>query len=316
MYPKMICLNLRSMNEIFAAFNLRCAGGMGALILFLVVSVVVDFAMGGRRLEAVSNALIPGQNGSPDVMAYVAVPDGPGPFPAVIMIHEFFGLNRSIIGKADGLAQEGYLVIAPDTFRGSTTAWIPRAIYQVLSTKPEGVNLDLDAAFAWLEENPLVESRKIGIVGFCYGGRTSLLYSLHNNRIATTVVFYGATETDAQVLKNLPGPALGIFGGADQSISIEEVRAFELGLQAANVPYEVTVFEGQPHAFVTDMESIRKCGAQAEAWDQMLRFLKITLQDDRVIAPEPGGTYATSFPVRYYAWLVFEHTFGSASHMQ
>ena len=289
--------------------------GMGTLILFLVVSVAVDFAVGGRRLKAVSNTLIPGQNGSPDVKAYVAVPDGPGPFPAVIMVHEFFGLNRSITGKADGLAQEGYLVIAPDTFRGSTTAWIPRAIYQALSTKPEDVNLDLDAVFAWLEVNPLVESRKIGIVGFCYGGRTSLLYSLHNNLIATTVVFYGAPVTDAQVLKTLPGPVLGIFGGADRSISIEEVRAFELGLQAADIPHEVTVFEGQPHAFVTDMESIRKGGAQAEAWDQMLRFLKRTLQEERAMALEPGNTYVSSFPVRYYTWLVFEHAFGSASHL-
>ena len=69
----------------------------------------------------------------------------------VIMIHEFFGLNESIIGKAKALSEEGYLVVAPDTFRGSTAAWIPRAIFQVITNKPERANRDLDAVFAWIE---------------------------------------------------------------------------------------------------------------------------------------------------------------------
>ncbi len=122
-------------------------------------------------------------------------------------------------------------MVAPDTFRGSTTSWIPRAIYQVISTKPENVNADLDSVYAWLESQPEADNDRIAIAGFCYGGRTSLLYSLHNNRLAATVVFYGSPETDPDVLKNLPGPVLGIFGGADQSISVDDVNAFEEGLQ-------------------------------------------------------------------------------------
>ena len=179
---------------------------IAALVLFLVGSVAVDIALGRDRLEGLANTIIPGANGEPDVLAYVAKPDGDGPFPTVIMIHEFFGLNESIIGKAEGLADEGYYVVAPDTFRGSTTAWIPRAIYQVISTKPENVNADLDSVYAWLESQPEVDNDRIAIAGFCYGGRTSLLYSLHNNRLAATVVFYGSPETDPDVLKNLPGP--------------------------------------------------------------------------------------------------------------
>ena len=109
--------------KILKRIVLGLLGVLAALILFLAVSVVVDGAVGGRRIAAVTNTILPGEGGSPDVRAYVARPAGSGPFPVVIMIHEFFGLNESILSKADGLAAEGYLVIAPDTFRGATTAW-------------------------------------------------------------------------------------------------------------------------------------------------------------------------------------------------
>jgi carboxymethylenebutenolidase len=285
-----------------------------ALVVFLVGSVLVDFTTGRDRLESLANAIIPGADGEPDVLAYVAIPDGDGPFPTVIMIHEFFGLNESIIGKAEGLSEEGYYVIAPDTFRGSTTSWIPSAIYQVISTKQENVNADLDSVYAWLASQPEVDPNRIAIAGFCYGGRTSLLYSLHNNSLAATVVFYGSPETDPDVLKNLPGPLLGIFGGADQSISQEDVQAFENGLQAAGVPHEITVYDGQPHAFVTDIESIRAGGVQGEAWAQMLTFLDENLKDGSSGQNVQPIAYQAEFPWRYYAMLVYEHAFGSASH--
>jgi carboxymethylenebutenolidase len=287
---------------------------LAALVIFLVGSIAVDSMMGRNRLEALADSLIPGANGEPDVLAYVAIPEGEGPFPAVIMIHEFYGLNESIIGKAEGLSQEGYYVVAPDTFRGSSTTWIPRAIYQVISTKQETVNADLDSVYAWLESQPDVDRDRIAIAGFCYGGRASLLYSLHNNRLAATVVFYGAPETDPEVLKNLPGPLLGIFGGADRSIPLEEVQAFEDGLTEAGVRHEIIVYEGQPHAFVTDMDAIRAGGVQGEAWAQMLAFLDENLKDGSSGQSLQPISYNAEFPLRYYAMLVYEHTFGSASH--
>src|SRR5512134_989974 len=127
-------------------------------VVLLVGSIAVDYAIGVDRLDKVSNLTVPGIDGGPEVRAYVARPRGDGPFPAIIMIHEFYGLNGSIVGKADLLAQEGYLVIAPDTFRGSTTTWIPRAIYQVISTRSEDVNADLDSVYAWLESQPDAEA--------------------------------------------------------------------------------------------------------------------------------------------------------------
>lgn len=286
------------------------------LVVFLVGSVVVDYVIAGDRLQALTNETIPGVNGGPDVLAYVAKPDGAGPFPTVIMIHEFWGLNESIIGKADLLAQEGYLVIAPDTFRGSTTSWVPRAIYQVISSKPENVNTDLDSVYAWLESQPEVDPDSIAIAGFCYGGRTSLVYSLHNNRLAATVIFYGSPETDAEVLKNLPGPVLGIFGGADQSIPVEAVNAFDAALNQAGIPREITIYEGQPHAFVQDTEGIKAGGAQGEAWNQMIVFLDHNLKNNPMSYSEfVTNSYAAPFAWKYYVMLVYEHTFGATSHM-
>lgn len=295
----------------------------GFLILFITLiilvagSIAVDSVVGAGRLDRIANTTIPGTDNGPDVHAYVAQPAGEGPFPAVIMIHEFWGLNDAIVSKADLLAEEGYLVIAPDTFRGSTTGWIPRAIYQVISTRPENVNADLDSVSAWLESQPDVDRARIAIAGFCYGGRTSLAYSLHNNRLAATVIFYGSPETDPAILKTLPGPVLGIFGGADQSIPVEQVHAFKRALAEAGVPHEITVYEGQPHAFVEDAEGIRAGGVQGEAWEQMLGFLEAHLDNKATNKNSFGfSDYRAPFAWNYYLMLVYEHAFGTASHRQ
>lgn len=301
---------LKTVKRILLGLLLTLIG----LVALLIISIPVAGFGSEARLAALTNTVIPGLDGGPDVRAYVARPTGEGPFPVVIMIHEFFGLNESITGKADGLAEEGYLVIAPDTMRGQTTTWIPRAIYQVSTTDQAQVNTDLDSVFAWLASQPAVDIDRTGIAGFCYGGRVSLLYSLHNNGIAATVIFYGSSETDPAVLGNLPGPVLGIFGGADSSIPLEEVRALEAGLQQAGILHEISIYDGQPHAFVTDMASIRAGGVQAEAWGQMLRFLEANLKNASGNRGGESIAYSADFAWRYYALLVWEHAFGTASH--
>jgi carboxymethylenebutenolidase len=285
-------------------------------VVLLAGSIAFDYAIGRDRLENIANVTIPGVNGGPDVRAYVAKPEGQGPFPTVIVIHEFWGLNESITGKADLLAEDGYLVIAPDTFRGSTTGWVPRAIFQVISNRPENVNTDLDSVYAWLEAQPDVDAERIAIAGFCYGGRTSLAYSLRNNRLAATVIFYGSPETDPAILKALPGPVLGIFGGADQSIPVEQVNAFDAALTEAGIPHEVTIYKGQPHAFVEDVQGIQAGGAQGEAWSQMLTFLESNIKNKSTRTSEPlANDYDAPFAWKYYLMLVYEHTIGTATHL-
>jgi carboxymethylenebutenolidase len=247
-----------------------------ATLLFaaaIAISVPVDAWIGRDRIAALANTTFPNAGAVP-VAAYVAEPPGVGPHPAVIMIHEFWGLQSSILGKADALAREGYVVVAPDTYRGSVTSWLPRAIYLSLTTPTERVNVDLDAVFAWLAGRPDVDPNRIIVMGFCYGGGKALRYSLHNRNVAGTGIFYGSLITDPAVLQDLPGPVLGIFGSEDQNPSPDAVREFEIALNAASVPYEITIYEGEGHAFVKDVESIRQGGAQGAAWMQFLAFLE------------------------------------------
>lgn len=247
-------------------------GSVLALVLFLVGSVLVDAVIGRGRLDALVNTTIDGPGGAP-VRAYVAQPAGAGPFPAVIMIHEFWGMRSEIAGKAAALAQQGYVVVAPDTYRGQTTNWIPRAIYLALSTADEQVNSDLDAVFAWLSSQPNVDPKRIVVMGFCYGGGKALVYSLHNDKLAATGIFYGSLISEPSRLKTLPGPVLGIFGEQDQAPSPANVAAFETGLTAAGIPHQLTIYPGVGHAFVKDMGTIRQGGVPGQAWDEFVTWL-------------------------------------------
>lgn len=246
---------------------------VAALVLFLVASVAVDALVGGNRVAELTNAAIPNATGQP-VAVYVARPEGEGPFPAVIMLHEFWGLKPEIIGKTDALAAEGYVVVAPDMYRGQTTTWLPRAIYLAL-TVPESQALgDLDPVFDWLQEQPDVDPDRIVVMGFCYGGGKALQYSLLNDDLAGTGVFYGALESDPAMLRQLPGPVLGIFGAEDQAPSPEQVEQFTAGLEAAGIEHEVTIYDGVGHAFVTDVNAIRQGGAPGAAWNQFVNWLE------------------------------------------
>jgi carboxymethylenebutenolidase len=242
------------------------------LVVFLVGSVVVDRLLDRGRIDALVNTWIENPNG-PAVGAFVAQPSGDGPHPAVIMIHEFWGMKPSVNGKAAALAEEGYVVVAPDTYRSQVTSWIPRAIYLAMTTETAQVNTDLDAVFNWLATQPNVDPNRIMVMGFCYGGGKSLEYSLYNERVAATGIFYGSLITDPAQLQALPGPVLGIFGATDQSIPVAEVQSFEQALNSAGVTNQITIYPGQGHAFVESIEGIRAGGAQGEAWQEFLTFL-------------------------------------------
>ncbi|MEZ4733342.1 MAG: dienelactone hydrolase family protein [Caldilineaceae bacterium] len=253
------------------------------LVLFVVViggSILIDGLLERGRIEGLVNSWIDNPNGPP-IGAYVAQPHLENAqdslHPAVIMIHEFWGMKPEINGKATALAEEGYVVVAPDTYRGQVTNWLPRAIYLVSTTPAERVNNDLDAVFNWLAAQPNVDPTRIMVMGFCYGGGKALEYSLHNDQIAATGIFYGTLVTEPERLRALPGPVLGIFGGADQSIPVSEVQTFAQTLDTAGVPNQISIYPGEDHAFVQSIEGIRAGGAQQEAWQEFLAFLNENL---------------------------------------
>ena len=248
---------------------------LGILIGFFVViaaSVIIDQGMGVSRLDGITNTVIPNGN-NPAIRAYVAHPSGTGPYPVVIMVHEWWGLKSDIVGKADALAQDGYIVVAPNLFRGNTTDWFPSAIWQVSNTPTTQIDGDLDAVLLWINNQPDANRNQIAIMGFCFGGGTALRYSVNTPAITATAVFYGSVITDPNELKKIQGPVLGVFGGADTMIPHSDVMAFDDGLTAAGIPHQVTTYDDEPHAFVKSMADINKGGNQQKAWNQLREFL-------------------------------------------
>jgi carboxymethylenebutenolidase len=248
-----------------------------AVVLAIVVSVPIDRSLNRGKVITMTNTIITSSSGN--VNAFVISSQSTEKLPAVIMIHEFWGLKPEIVGKAEALSAEGYVVVAPDTFRGKTTSWLPSAIWNVISTPKENINTDLDVVFNWLEGQPNVDPTRIMVMGFCYGGGTSLLYSLHNPQIAATGIFYGNVGVDTTELTKLPGPVLGIFGEDDTSIPLEEVSTFETGLEQANIPNQITIYPDKGHAFVKSVEEIERDPVQQAAWHEFLEFARVNLQN-------------------------------------
>lgn len=255
-----------------------------ALLLLVLVGVVgvalsipIDAALTRDRVASLTNDAAPG---AVPVALYRALPpEASGPLPAVVMIHEFWGLNESLIGKAELLAAEGYMVVAPDVLRGNATRWFPRALYQSITTSSERVAEDLDAVLRALRDDPRVDPERIAVIGFCFGGTQALAYSLvRPDAVAATGVFYGSVSDDAEALGRLRGPVLGVFGETDTLIPLAEVAAFEAALVAAGAPHQVEVFPGVGHAFVTSVEGIASDPVQGAAWGMLRGFLSEALQ--------------------------------------
>jgi len=236
-------------------------------------------------LEDLTNVRIPGPSGV-ELLAHVATPttlnEPTGrPVPVIILIHEFFGLNPSIIEKAKGLADDlGCVVVAPDTFRGTVTDFIPKAIWLALSTPQERVNDDLDAICTYIESGnlasvPAGEIDKLVVMGFCYGGGKAIRYSIQRRVDAATVVFYGKPVTEVDELRRLKAPVCGVFGRNDAQFSMPLLDSFRQALNDANVENDIRIYDGVGHAFWTDMEQVQRGDEpQTRAYNQCTDFLR------------------------------------------
>jgi carboxymethylenebutenolidase len=206
--------------------------------------------------------------------AFVAWPAGKGPFPAVIVAHEWWGLNAQIRSVARRLAQEGYVAIVPDLYHGQV-ADDPTFAHELSRGLDEDRAVaDLDAARDWLAAQPRVVPGRIGVVGFCMGGRLSELLALHEPAIGAAVMFYGRPETNADRLALLHAPLQAHFGGADRGIGPEQVDALRSGLTRAGKPVDVFVYPGAGHAFMNDVQPSYHADAARQAWARTLQFFQ------------------------------------------
>jgi carboxymethylenebutenolidase len=240
-----------------------------------------------KALEDIANTRIPAENGSIEILAYVSEPKIPNtsPLPLLILIHEFFGLNESIQQKANELADDLQCrVVAPDTFRGVNTNFVPQAIWLALSTPQDRVNRDLNAVVEHYRRdtktNTSTNTPKLAVMGFCYGGGKAIRYSIQEQPEAATVIFYGNPVTDANELQRLRAPVCAAYGRNDVQFPMSLLEQFQQSLQTANVDHDVKIYDGVGHAFWKDMDQIRRGDEpQSSAYRQCTEFLKTFFGD-------------------------------------
>jgi carboxymethylenebutenolidase len=252
---------------------LGLAAVLGLLVLLFVSIIIVDSLVGPKTADVANSSYVNGEGAVS--LGYLAEPEGPGPHPAVLLLHEWWGLNEGMTILADALAEEGYLVFAPDVYRGRVTSQIPRAIYLRLSTPEEQVKADVDAALAHLMTRPNVDDGRIASMGFCFGGGHSLMLGLRQTEnVPLTILYYGDVVTDLNLLEPLMDSrgVLGVFGEEDRQIFVADVLEFEAALNSLDIPNEVTVYPGVGHAFINE-GNFDQPGTAGDAWQQALDFL-------------------------------------------
>jgi len=219
---------------------------------------------------------------------YRAMPkDGHG-FPIVLVVQEIFGVHEHIKDVSRRLGKLGYLAVAPELYfrQGdvSKLSSIDEIRTKVVSKVPDAQVLsDLDASAAWARSSGKGQGDKLGITGFCWGGRIVWMYAAHNPHLKTGVSWYGrltGPTNDLQpkhpidVAGSLKAPVLGLYGGADDGIPNETVEQMRAALKASNSPSEIVVYPNTPHGFHADYRpSYRKEQAE-DGWKRLREWFK------------------------------------------
>ena len=250
--------------------QLRLAVGMACWVLLLAASVLA---------KPVKTETVSYPSGSETVSAYLAVPDSAGPHPALVVIHEWWGLNDWVKEQAQKFAEHGYVALAPDLYRGKV-ANDPNMAHELSRglSQDQGVR-DLKAAFDYLASRPDVRHDKIGSVGWCMGGGYSLQLAVNEPKLAACVVNYGSMPTDKEAIERIQAPVLGNFGAEDHGITPAAVQAFEGSMKAAGKSVDVKEYDGAGHAFENpNNKAGYREAAAADAWTRTMAFLNRTLR--------------------------------------
>ena len=222
--------------------------------------------------------------------AYRAAPAVQHNLPVVLVLSEIFGVHAYIADVCHRLAQAGYLAIAPELFvrQGDAVRYtdIPRLMSEVIAKVPDAqVMADLDAAFNWAGGNG-GHLRRAGVTGFCWGGRQAWLYNAHNPLIRASVAWYGRLEgvpsaltpkQPLEVVNDLHGPVLGLYGGADTGISQDSVARMQAALATGGPAArrsQFVVYPDAPHAFHADYRPSYRAQAAQDGWTRCLDWFK------------------------------------------
>jgi carboxymethylenebutenolidase len=264
---------------------------------FLVTKLATGFALAVQPIAAqtaittdttgltAGEVKIPAEGG--EIPAYRAMPAKGKAFPVALVVQEIFGVHEHIKDICRRFAKLGYLAVAPEMYARqgdvSNISNIQEIIQKVVSKVPDAqVMADLDAAVAWAAKNGGDTSR-MGVTGFCWGGRIVWMYAAHNPRLKAGVAWYGrlvgqpnemTPKNPVDVAADLKAPVLGLYGEADQGIPLDTVEKMRQAIQAAKKPSEIVVYPKAPHGFHADYRpSYRKDDAD-DGWKRLQAWFR------------------------------------------
>ncbi len=214
---------------------------------------------------------IPG--GTPNLSGYFALPSGEGKLPGVVIIHEAFGLNDNIKSIADRFANEGYAALAVDLFAGRNQVLCMMRFFSgmFLNSLDNAAIRDLKVSLSFMENHPLVDSGKLGAIGFCMGGGFAIAWACTDTRLNVIAPFYGTLPRPADTIAR-SCPVVASYPEDDWTKS--GAVTLEAELAKNNVPHDVKIYPGAKHSFFNDTSRNHNPEASADAWQRTLAFFK------------------------------------------
>jgi carboxymethylenebutenolidase len=265
---------------------------------FVVTSLAAGFALAVQPIAAQTTittdttGLVAGEVKIPvadgEIPAYRAMPAAGGPFPVVLVVQEIFGVHEHIKDICRRFGKLGHLAVAPELYarQGDVSKMeaIQDIITKVVSKVPDTqVMGDLDAAVAWAAKSDKGNAAKLGIIGFCWGGRIVWLYAAHNPKLKAGVAWYGQLTRQTNELQpknpidlvsSLKAPVLGLYGAADQGIPVESVEQMRQALKAAGNPSEIVLYPSTPHGFHADYRPSYRAEQAKDGWQRLQAWFK------------------------------------------
>jgi carboxymethylenebutenolidase len=221
------------------------------------------------RTESVSFA----SNGD-TASGYLAQPPGDGPFPAVVVIQEWWGLDAHIKDLAERLAQEGFVALAPDLYHGQVATEPDDARKLVMALNRPIALREIGGAMGYLGGLPAVEPKSVGVIGFCMGGGLAMAAAATGDaRIGAVAAFYGGgVQPTPEFVGGIKAPVLAIYGEEDAGIPPEQYNGLETEMDRQEKTFDMVVYPGAGHAFLNDTRPAYNANAATDAWARAVQW--------------------------------------------
>jgi carboxymethylenebutenolidase len=203
--------------------------------------------------------------------AYYARPEGNGPFPGVVVIHEAYGLNENIKDVARRFARAGYAALAVDLFAGGNRALCMARVFSGMLFAPLKNNAmnELKASLTYLSTQPEVDSERVGAIGFCMGGSFAISWACTDERLKAIAPFYGMNPRPLEAIARTC-PVVGSYPENDFTANMG--RKLEITLEQYGIPHDIKVYPGAKHSFFNDQGRSYDAAASSDAWERILAF--------------------------------------------